>query len=272
MNYKYLSDGRKVIVVGELNNRENIVQEVFVTESGDQIPGGERFVVTSLHSEPVVSYKEKEAKLWEKREQDCRNRINKLEQDEKSISRKLKAMQDILKSSSKLVEILPNEEFERLTMFMSGSVEYVVVHCSYKLERPVKFIEVVQQLDRGGGSVRYEGLKLLSVLGKTDGDLTYRINQYRDGSGMWTTIYPFSTYEAAVVFVGEKARKKLEEGKLSEKDYIMCKEIGVMFTEKEHTTFANLQDERTKEAIEKLKKQELEIKEKIQVAKEKLIH
>lgn len=47
METKFLSDGRKVVVVGALNNQETIVQEVFVTQQGDEIPGGERFVVKS---------------------------------------------------------------------------------------------------------------------------------------------------------------------------------------------------------------------------------
>ena len=56
METKFLSDGRKVVVVGALNNQETIVQEVFVTQQGDEIPGGERFVVKSLHDQPVESW------------------------------------------------------------------------------------------------------------------------------------------------------------------------------------------------------------------------
>ncbi|QMR79257.1 hypothetical protein HV097_09595 [Enterobacter roggenkampii] len=37
METKFLSDGRKVVVVGALNNQETIVQEVFVTQQGDEI-------------------------------------------------------------------------------------------------------------------------------------------------------------------------------------------------------------------------------------------
>ena len=38
METKYLSDGRKVVVIGQLNNVESIVQEIFVSDGGDQIP------------------------------------------------------------------------------------------------------------------------------------------------------------------------------------------------------------------------------------------
>ena len=58
---KFLSDGRKVSVIGKINKTEFIVQEVFVTASGDEIPSGENFTAKSLHDAPVQSYKEKEA-------------------------------------------------------------------------------------------------------------------------------------------------------------------------------------------------------------------
>jgi len=59
--FKFLNDGRKVKVIGKLNNQEMIVQEIFVTKSGDEIPSGESFTAKSLHDEPVLSYKDKEA-------------------------------------------------------------------------------------------------------------------------------------------------------------------------------------------------------------------
>lgn len=53
MEIKFFFDGRKVVVVGALNNQETIVQEVFVTQQGDEIFGGERFVVKSLYDQLV---------------------------------------------------------------------------------------------------------------------------------------------------------------------------------------------------------------------------
>jgi 23S rRNA C2498 (ribose-2'-O)-methylase RlmM len=56
---KYTSDGKKVSVIGKINQTEFIVQEIFVTESGDEIPSGENFTAKSLHDKPVISWKEK---------------------------------------------------------------------------------------------------------------------------------------------------------------------------------------------------------------------
>ena len=56
---KYTTDGKKVVVIGDLNQTEKIVQEIFVTEDGCEIPSGERFVVKSLLDKPSISWKEK---------------------------------------------------------------------------------------------------------------------------------------------------------------------------------------------------------------------
>ncbi len=55
---KYTTDGKKVVIIGDLNQTDKIVQEIFVTENGDEIPQGERFVVRSLLDQPAKSWKE----------------------------------------------------------------------------------------------------------------------------------------------------------------------------------------------------------------------
>lgn len=45
---KYTADGKKVVVIGDLNQTEKIVQEIFVTEDGCEIPTGERFVIKKV--------------------------------------------------------------------------------------------------------------------------------------------------------------------------------------------------------------------------------
>lgn len=56
-----MSDGRKVVVIGQLNTVESIVQEIFVTEQGDEIPNWSTLHnKKDLHDKPVISYKKKE--------------------------------------------------------------------------------------------------------------------------------------------------------------------------------------------------------------------
>ena len=84
--FKYLSDGRKVLVVGKLNNVEYIVQEIFVTTGGDEVPSGERFTTKNLHDEPVVSYREK-------REKESEQRLKRIERDIETAESKCRAIE-----------------------------------------------------------------------------------------------------------------------------------------------------------------------------------
>ena len=84
-NIKYTTDGRKVVIIGDLNQTEKIVQEIFVTEDGAEIPSGERFVVKSLLDTPAKSWKEKniadlEAR-YEKDKKYWEDKINSKEQE-----------------------------------------------------------------------------------------------------------------------------------------------------------------------------------------------
>jgi len=56
MQTKYTNDGKKVAIVGKLNADQTIVQEIFITENGQEIPSGENFVVSSLHDQPVKKW------------------------------------------------------------------------------------------------------------------------------------------------------------------------------------------------------------------------
>ena len=101
---KYLSDGRKVVVVGVLNQTETIVQEVFVTKSGDEIPSGERFVVKSLHDAPVLSYKTKEEARLLKRIESEKKELAGIVVKQRAAKQKLETLRSILKCTTKLVE------------------------------------------------------------------------------------------------------------------------------------------------------------------------
>ena len=248
MDFKYLSDGRKVAVIGQLNNNETIVQEVFITRAGDEIPGGERFVTKSLHDQPVVSWREKEAKKIE-------DHISSLESDRENIKHQIdrlmvkqKTYTDILRNLPKLSEYLPEEELEVFSMFMTGSIEYLVVD-NYSISKPIKMIDEIIQWDSGWGERRYEGLKLLSVLGKSKGKLDYCIHRYSDGSGGYGSCYPFANHDDAVAHIKNRAEKKIEDYKLSDSDYEVCQELGIAFSQKHINMLAEYNRKKLAELI-----------------------
>ncbi len=230
-NYKYLSDGRKVVVIGQLNNTESIVQEVFITPGGDEIPSGERFVTKSLHDEPVKSWAEKQ----KEKHQAALERI-KQEQDRENkriidIRQKLKGYQETFKQVKKLAETLPEETLEELAMFMSGSVEYVVVASRYELVPPKRFDEEIFYYDRHYDERRFDGVSLVTFLGKSDGNTQFTVSRWNDGSGSeWRSVKPFADWNSALAYFKKLVESKLFEGKFSLKDYETCKKAGIDFT------------------------------------------
>jgi len=227
--FKYLSDGRKVCVVGKINNTETIVQEVFVTAGGDEVPSGEKFVTKSLHDHPVISYAVKEKKRHEESLEQIKREIEKAKNDYKIASNKLKAIRDIVKSSSKVAESIEGTALDTLANFLLGSIEYVVVD-GWQITPPQPFIDAVSSISNEYERLRYDGLKLLSVLGGSDGNLEYRLHQYSDSSGGSSRIYPFLSWDDAVSHIKSGAESKIDNGTLSIKDFQVCMDLGISFS------------------------------------------
>lgn len=212
MDIKYLSDGKKVAVIGKLNNQETIVQEVFVTASGDEVPSGERFVVKSLHDEPVISYKEKQERELAKRVKEQEVALEDRRKKLKEIDVRLEGMYALLKSSTRFVENFDSHDFGLMFKFLSGSIKWVVCD-DYGYSPPMKFSDALIREGYDYGTKRFEGIKLLSAFGSSDGNISYKLNCYRDGSGSYHNIYPFETYEEAVEHIKSRAVEAIRKEK-----------------------------------------------------------
>lgn len=238
---KYTKDGKKVVVIGDLNQTDKIVQEVFVTKDGCEIPQGERFVEKNLLDEPAKSWKESELEKlearYEKDRKDWDSKIDKLNQEKRlaydSLSARVKWLRNMAKE--------PRQEelktvINQIADFLDGSNKYVFVadYSGWRLESFDK--ESVDSLldcyDGGYGRRRFEEMRLLSLYGKSDGSLVYRINSYSDGSGSDKDVEFFKSKEDAMKYlqnrfdgikeyssysikVAEKYDLKLDEEKMS---------------------------------------------------------
>lgn len=205
---KYTDDGKKVLVVGKLNAQQTIVQEIFVS-AGQEIPSGENFVVKSLHDAPAESWKEKNLRELEARYENDRKRLQTQIDDQE---RRLSLERDKAKlQTSALLQFVKNSDasqLETLKNFMAGQITHLFV-AGYSPEIiSWKDSNQVYDADSFYPHARLEGIKLVSLMGNSEGDLSYRLNQYRDGSGgCGQTIYPTTSYEAALAM----AQAQLDE-------------------------------------------------------------
>lgn len=262
MEKKYLSDGRKVAVVGKLNNQETIVQEIFVTANGSEIPSGENFVVKSLHNEPVLSYVEKRAKEMEKFVKSLEADRKKIEHDNKKARQELEAIRDIVRSSNKLAQLLPESELDVFSSFITGTIKYLVVD-GYTITPPVEMIDKVICWDTYYGDSKYNGIKLVSVLGKSGGDMEYRIHKYPGGSAHTDAVYPFTNKEGALSHIKQIAEEKIDDDRLTTDSYNACIEMGIVFSKKHKERYLQFRNKILEENIKNAKQKLLECQNKL---------
>lgn len=196
--YKYTKDGKKVLIVGKLNNQETIVQEVFVAENETEIASGENFVVRNLLDAPM--------KTWQE------DRIANLDAALKRMNKDLAEREDEVKSArlaatatAKALRAFASnavaDQLETVEAFVSGKVTHLV-YVQYGSPSVREFTDAV----RGSKDFDFErdSVKLLSLFGRSDGRMDWRIHQYSDHSGSAGTVIPACGYADAVRIVQER--------------------------------------------------------------------
>jgi len=192
MDIKYTKDGKKVVVIGKLNSQEMIVQEVFVTADGAEVPSGEHFLVKALHDEPLKSYREIQL---EKLEDSFSRRKGFLSREMVQLERSLKTARAFTSNSihvSKLLnEHIGNEVVKTFLDFLEGNITHVLV-CSY---HPV--IMTLEECLTGNSEHNRDSLKLLTLFGENKG-FEWRLSEYSDGSGGYSEMIPCRSHDDAI--------------------------------------------------------------------------
>lgn len=232
MNHKFTADGRKVVVVGALNAKETIVQEVFVTD-GTEFPAGEHFVVKTLLDAPAETYKAK-------REREAEENIKTLEKQKELLSAQIADLQFKRASATAKVKWIEGitetevrEAFDNIKAMLSGEYTHVVIkdHSSFEIkEWDEKLFTSTDDYYR----TRFESLRLISLFGDWNGrlNLNWKVNTYRDGSGSSTNFYPCRSLQEAIEKVKEVVDAK---DYLSDVDYQLCLKYGIPVDEAKNT-------------------------------------
>jgi len=228
--YRFLSDGRKVEIIERLNTKEIIVQEVYIDEHGKEITSGPKFVATNLYETKPLTWNEKRLKNVEEALQKEIKKLEDIKEECKNIKNELQARRAILKNVDLFVKHLPKAQFDTFIAFLSGTVEYIVTY-QYKITKPIKFIDGLIRWETFNGK-EYDNIKLMSVLGKSNGEIAYGLHQYYDSSGLYEQVHPFTCYEDAVAFIKTLAQNKIEQNKLSTEEYNTCMELGIQFDQR----------------------------------------
>lgn len=112
------------------------------------------------------------------------------------------ARREVLKAEAEVAQRLKTlsayDGLERLEDFIAGKVTHVVVE-NYDGAKVIPFSELQQVSEYYR---KPEGIKLISLFGDTAGKLTWRVNQYKDGSGSnWSRMEPATSEDEANVIL-----------------------------------------------------------------------
>lgn len=102
-------------------------------------------------------------------------------------------------------------QLSTLNSFMAGEITHLFV--SGYSPKVIDWLngDLAYDMDNWGSHTKLEGIKLVSLYGKSDGSLEYRLCQYRDGSGGgWTTIFPATSYKEALAMAQAECDQQAE--------------------------------------------------------------
>tara|TARA_R110000764_G_scaffold102838_1_gene188397 strand:+ start:40 stop:828 length:789 start_codon:yes stop_codon:yes gene_type:complete len=219
METKYLSDGRKVVVIGQLNNVESIVQEIFVSDGGDQIPSGEKFTTKNLHDTPVKSWKEKKAEENDVQYNKSESRVHSIKKEIRDMESKRRSHAKIIASNLRQINELENLDVDHLSDVMARNIKWVCA-TNWDWQKVMsfnEFIEIRSSYD--------EGVKLISVHIKNDKTLMFKVGSYSDGSGGDSEYEFFNCQEKLKEFLLKNYKAETEKGYMTVDKFDSIKSI-----------------------------------------------
>ena len=226
INHKFTSDGKKVAVIGSLNAKETIVQEIFVSD-GTEFPAGEHFIVKTLLDAPAETYQVKKNRQLE-------DSIKQLEVHRAQIQKEIDGFKvACAAAASKITWIrgLKEPEVERIVehirAVICGEYTHILMNDYNGPEISEWDAELFSRTDGYGEDRRFDGVRLCSLFGVWNGrlELDWRVHSYSDGSGGGAKSFvPCKSLQEAV----GKAKALIDaEDHLSDKDYAFCLKHGI---------------------------------------------
>jgi hypothetical protein len=213
MKTKFI-EKKKVLVIAQVNKSQSIVQEIFVDESGKEIPHGENMVVqTSLLSDnPLSSWGAVNLEKYKKDyEDEKRSLTRKIEEQRRLLGIEYDKVYHMTKSVQQMGSELSREwrtAFIRILDFMCGRINWIVYEERNSVPSVIPFDDFQDRYmylyDRG-----IDGVKLLTIfgsagIGKEGRGLKFILN---DGSGK--EVFIFNEEHEAI----EKAKEMIASKK-----------------------------------------------------------
>lgn len=256
---KYLFNGQAVDLVSELPDGRGFVVDQFVEdeETGEPVLSGAMHIVDKVFDKPPVGYIHKIVREAEENLSEVLSRVEEAKKDLRVTVSERKKLFDKFEQIPAL---------RRLEAFIDGKITHVVSR-QYGHIYITPIGEVICDSDR---EYRHnpKRMKLMTLYGEQPGNLSFRINKYKDGSGS-----DASEYEAFLCCSEEEAKQQagllIEEQLAEEKGYY--REEAVKAADKiGHPVADSIRESVRMKQVEKKRKEVEEARQKLQTAEKNL--
>jgi len=197
----YTTNGEAVEFIAEVPGEGFAVWRLFEGCAGDalvEFRGEHPILVDRVYETPPTAVQEEGvAKLAETAER-LRAEVGELRRE------KLQLEEDARRRSDGTAELKArlsqHAALARIDDFLCGRITHFVMRHYSEIEVKTA-AEALASKDEGRNG---DGMKLLSLFGHSEGQLDWRINDYKDGSGQWISAWPFASEEEATTFAKQK--------------------------------------------------------------------
>jgi len=176
---KYLLNGSEIIVVEQLQTGF-LVKDIWIGYDDEEMEGEPYVVERIFDSPPTQKYDETILKLKAEID-DLRIQRIEIEKHTQKVGEQEK---------ERLTKYQQYEQLKQLNDFLDGKITHYAVVESWTA--------CIIPFEDALGEYRGEGQKLLTLFGKSDGNLCWGLNEYSDGSGCWRTVIPCTSYNQAI--------------------------------------------------------------------------
>ncbi|QWF19269.1 hypothetical protein [Lysobacter capsici] len=192
----YLLSGRACEYIAAAGS-QHVVAPIYDTEYGQETR--DHKLVDRVYRDAPTEKLADEVAALETQRRELRVEIHRQETTLRQFSRDAEARK---------ARVTAHESLQRLDDYIAGKITHFVVE-SYD---PPYRIETFQQAIQDREANRSDrALRLLSLFGRSNGDLTWNINRWSDGSGCWTECVPCTSYEDAEAVLRARIAKDMRE-------------------------------------------------------------
>lgn len=250
---KFTKDGKKVLIIDELNTHEWLVQEIYVQTNGNEIPQGRKFIVDELFNEPLLTWQEKHINdiigRYEKEKKEWESRIEQMRKKQTSLYNALLPHINWLRD---FAEFSKSESFKDaislLCDFLSGNIHYIFFYNYTDCHLEEFTEETLSPRDKYFD----KEMRLISLFGNSKGCINYKINTYSDGSGFNEKVEFFRNKEDALNFM----QNYINGFERYNGDIIsMANKYGLHLDETKLKSYQDKQKEAIRKEIERLEKE-----------------